>query len=100
VIDANVSFWQMSPDVSIFSNLDPGFRGLAWPGREFALGTNKAHTGIIAQLPAGKWTVTQYDVINKQTSVLTTSATGSFTFNAPDSRAVLFHFRSDVKRKK
>ncbi len=102
VIDANISFWQMSPDVSLFSNLDPGFRGLAWLGKEFVLGTNKAHSGIVAQLPAGRWTVTQYDVINQKTTVLATNVTGGFTFDAPDSRAVLFHFktlRQAAKRK-
>jgi uncharacterized protein DUF5060/uncharacterized protein DUF4038 len=93
VIDANITFWRMAPDVNIFENLDPGFRGLAWPANEYALGTNKAQRGVIARLPAGKWTVTQYDVINLKTTTLSTNAAGSFTFDAPDSRAVLFHFR-------
>ncbi len=93
VIDAEISFWRMSPDVSIFENLDPGFRGLAWPGNEFALGTNKPRQGIIVRLPAGKWSVTRYDVINMKTAVLSTGADGSFTFDAPDSRAALTHFK-------
>jgi hypothetical protein len=93
VINTNISFWQMAPDLSIFGNLDPGFRGMAWPGNQYVLGTNKAHSGITARLPTGKWTVTQYDVINLKTTVLATSATENFTFNSPDSRAVLFHFK-------
>jgi hypothetical protein len=93
VIDANISFWRMSPDVSIFENLDPSFRGLAWPRNEFALGTNRHHQGITARLPAGKWTVTQYDLINLKTTALSINASGTFTFDAPDSRAVLFHFK-------
>jgi Domain of unknown function (DUF5060)/Protein of unknown function (DUF4038) len=99
VIDANISFWQMAPDLSIFENLDPGFRGLAWPGNEFALGTNKAHRGIVARLPAGKWAVTMYDVINLKTTALSTNATGNFTFDAPESRATLFHFKRAGSRK-
>ncbi len=82
-----------APDLSIFDNLDPGFRGLAGPGNEFVLGTNKLRQGITARLPAGKWTVTQYDVINMKTTVLLTNADGSFTFDAPDSRAALIHFK-------
>jgi hypothetical protein len=93
VIDANISFWRMAPDMSIFSNLDHDFRGLAWPGNEFALGTNKSHRGVIARLPAGKWTVTQYDVISLKATVLSTNAMGSFSFDAPDSRAALIHFK-------
>lgn len=98
VIDANISFWRMAPDASIFENLDAGFRGLAWPGNEFALGTNKAHRGIVARLPAGKWTVTQYDVINLKTTVMATNAAGAFTFDAPDSRAALIHFKQAGRR--
>lgn len=79
--------------MSIFGNLDTGSRALAWPGNEFALGTNKLRQGITARLPAGKWTVTQYDVISMKTTVLSTNAAGSFTFDAPDSRAALFHFK-------
>ena len=99
VIDANVSFWRMTPDVSIFANLDSGFRGLAWPDTEFVLGTNKAQRGLVARLPAGRWTVTQHDVINLKTTVLAVKATGSFNFDAPDSRAVLFHFKQAGKQR-
>jgi hypothetical protein len=92
-IDADITFWRMSPDVGVFGNLDPGFRGLAWPDNEFVLGTNKAHRGIVARLPAGKWTVTQYDAIGLKRTALATDAAGTFTFDAPDSRAVLTHFK-------
>ena len=92
LIDANITFWKMAPDLSIFSNLDPGFRGMAWKNHEYVLGTDKEHKGIVAHLPAGRWAVTQYDVIGRESTVLNAEATGSFTFDAPDSRAVLFHF--------
>lgn len=46
----------------------------------------------IAQ-PAGKWTVTIYDVINLKPAALSTNATGNFTFDAPESRAALIHFK-------
>ncbi len=100
VIDTNISFWRMAPDLSIFENLDPGFRGLAWPGNEFVLGTNRSQRGITARLPGGKWTVTQYDVISMKTNVLSTSAAGDFRFDAPESRAVLFHFKQAGRKGK
>jgi hypothetical protein len=101
-IDAQITFWRMAPDGSIFGNLAPDFRGLAWPGQEYVLGTNAARRGIVATLPPGRWQVTQYDVMTKQASVLTTGLCGEFTFDAPDSRAALFHFRrlpSEAPRK-
>ncbi len=92
-IDAHVTFWKMAPDLEIFAKLDPGFRGMAWPGQEYVLGTNKAHKGMVAKLPGGVWTVTQYDVIAKKVTTLSKDAAGQFTFDAPDSRAVLVHFQ-------
>jgi hypothetical protein len=93
VIDANISFWKMSPDQSIFANAGESSRGMAWPEQEHVLGTNKSREGIITNLPAGKWRVTQHDVIAQQSTVLADQAEGRFTFNAPNSRAVLFHFK-------
>jgi len=95
VIDGNITFWKMTPDLSIFSNLNADFRGLAWPGHEYVLGTNKAHKDIEADLPAGTWTVTRYDIINKTEKTLSRAARGKFTFDAPKSRAVLFHFKKN-----
>jgi hypothetical protein len=102
MIDGHITFWKMAPDLSIFSNLDPGFRGMAWPGREYVLGTNNSHAGIVANLPDGVWTATQYDVIARKATTLTTQARGRFVFDAPDSRAVLFHFKnlSPAQRRK
>ena len=51
-IDKHISFWQMTPDAGIFPGLAPAYRALAWPGREYALGTDKAGT-VVAELPAG-----------------------------------------------
>ena len=93
VIDDNVTFWKMSPDTGIFSNLHRDFRGLAWPGHEFVLGTNKARSDIVAKLPDGTWTVKRYDIICKEQKIFSESAKDSFTFKAPDSRAVMFHFK-------
>ncbi len=95
VIDQNITFWKMVPDTALFTNLDTAFRGLAWPGREYVLGTDKAAAGVIANLPAGKWTVTQYDLIRQTSEVLTRQATRMFTFDVPDSRATLFHFQKN-----
>ncbi len=95
VIDANVTFWRMSPGSGIFSNLDADSRGLAWEGREYVLGTNKAHSKIVADLPQGSWTVKRYDIISKEEQTLSGNAQGRFTFDAPASRAVMFHFKKN-----
>jgi hypothetical protein len=92
IIDEHITFWKMAPDLSRFSNVDKDSRGLAWTGREYVLGTNKRRRGIIAKLPDGTWTVRRYDIISKQSKTLSESARGRFTFDAPDSRAVMFHF--------
>ncbi|UCC96564.1 MAG: DUF4038 domain-containing protein [Phycisphaerales bacterium] len=92
-IDANITFWKMSPDLRIFSNVDRDFRGLAWSGREYVLGTNKSRRGIAANLPTGTWTVKCYDIINQKEQTLSADARGRFTFDAADSRAVMFHFK-------
>jgi hypothetical protein len=92
-IDANVTFWRMASDGVIFPGLDPAFRAMAWPGREYVLGTDKRVTGIVAELPAGTWTVKRFDVIARREETLSTTAAGRFVFDAPDSRAVLFHFK-------
>ena len=97
-IDSSIAFWKMAPDRRIFSNLDADFRGMSWPGREYVLGTNKAHRGIVAQLPPGTWKVACHDVVKKESKVLSAEARGRFTFDAPDSRAVLFHFKALGKR--
>jgi hypothetical protein len=95
IIDAHITFWKMAPDSSIFSNLDGASRGLAWPGHEYVLGTNTARKNIVASLPEGAWMVTRYDIISKQAETLSETARGRFTFDAPDSRAVLFHFKKN-----
>jgi hypothetical protein len=93
VITENISFWKMAPDTQIFENLDDGFRGMAWEGNEYVLGTNKEHRNIVARLPDGDWTIQQHDVIAKTSRVLSSNARGEFAFDAPPSRAVLFHFK-------
>jgi hypothetical protein len=92
-IDDHIAFWKMEPDTASFSNLPDGSRGMSWPGREYVLGTSQAHEGVIAELPEGTWTITRYDVIAKETTTLSESASGRFTFDSPDSRAVLYHFQ-------
>ncbi|MCK4294892.1 MAG: DUF5060 domain-containing protein [Planctomycetes bacterium] len=92
-IDTNITFWKMAPDRSVFSNLHPDFRAMAWPNREYVLGTNKSHKKIVAKLPPGKWTVKRFGVVNKKQTTLGEDICGKFTFDAPNSRAVLFHFK-------
>ena len=102
VIDENITFWRMSPvadsdthdtTAGIFENIHQEFRAMEWPGREYILGTNKAHEGIRAKLPKGRWQITSYDIINKKQELLDSSASGTLTIDAPDSRTVLFHFK-------
>ncbi len=96
-----IKFWQMHPQYytythegssSIFHHLHPDFRVLVGE-QEYVLGTNQAHSGILANLPDGTWQVTQLDMIAQQEKQLATDARDKFTFDAPDSRAVLFHFK-------
>jgi hypothetical protein len=102
VIEENVTFWKMAPVgdpepgdgvVGIFTNLHPEFRAMAWPNHEYVLGTNRTRARIQARLPNGKWQVKRFDIIAKKQKLLSSDATGSFTFDAPASRAVLFHFK-------
>jgi len=122
VIDKNITFWKMAPvpafsvreaqvrapvrgsdtgdtSIGIFQNIDGEFRAMEWPGHEYVLGTNKAHKGILAKLPEGKWQVIRYDIIAKKQKQLSFGAVGTFTFDAPDSRAVLFHFKKCLRPK-
>ncbi len=93
VIDGGITFWNLAPDVRIFENLDDGSRGMAWAGREYVLGTNRARERIVANLPPGSWTVEMHDVIARRSRRLSSAASGRFTFSSPASRAVLFHFQ-------
>jgi hypothetical protein len=93
-IDRHVTFWKMAPNpaILVFPGRDPAFRVLARPGVEFALGTDKA-AKVTADLPAGTWTVRRFDLIARKEETIAEKVSGKFAFDAPDSRAVLFHFR-------
>ncbi len=92
-IDRHVRFWRLEPAAGPFGNLDPEFRAMAWPGEEYVLGTNKARADLVAELPPGRWLVRRFDAIAMEAVVLAEAAEGRFRFDAPASRAVLFHFR-------
>jgi hypothetical protein len=94
-IDKNITFWRMQPDAAVFSNVADGFRSMSWKGREYLLGTNEARSAVVANLPPGTWRVVRYDAIAKQAKTLHESAGGRLTFDTPNSRAVLFHFKKD-----
>jgi hypothetical protein len=57
------------------------------------LGNDKPRKAVGAELPAGAWTVMRHDMAARETSTLARGASGRFDFDAPDSRAVLFHFK-------
>ena len=94
-IDAKITFWKMAPEpaTKLFANAHEDFRLLAAPGSEYVLGTNRAQEGIVAKLPAGKWTVTAYDVMAKTAKIVSSDASGEFKFASPVSRAAFFHFK-------
>ena len=92
IIDTEIAFWNMAPDHSIYSNLHDDFRGLAWIGHQYVLGTNQSHENIVVHLPAGTWTLTRFDVISMTRQIMARDVTGRFSFDAPESRAVLFLF--------
>jgi len=95
-IDRNVSFWRLAPvslDSSIFRNAAPGSRAMQWRGHEYVLGTDSVRAGITAALPPGRWAVTRHDAVAMRSTVVNANARGTVTFDAPASRAVLFHFR-------
>jgi len=101
-INNNITFWKMSPAppakddggrTSIFSNVDAEFRAMQWREREYVLGANGRRNRLKANLPAGRWTVTRYDVVTRQRRVLHDAVRGAVEFETPDSRAGLFHFK-------
>jgi hypothetical protein len=95
-IDRDITFWKLTPGkaAAVFPDLDARFRVMAWADREYVVGTDAPRSGVVAQLPPGRWKVTRHDVIAKRSQVLSETASGRFTFDTPDSRAVLFHFKS------
>jgi hypothetical protein len=102
VIDQNITFWHMVPaddpdatddTIGIFRSVPADSRVLEWPGHEYVLGTDQADRRCQADLPAGQWRVTRHDAIAMQTVVLSSAASGTFSFDTPGSRAVLLHFK-------
>jgi len=100
IINENISFWNMEPvpysytngiTSAIFRDIIDSFRALIWPGHEYILGSNQAKKDVLARLPDGTWRVRQYDIISKTEKELAASASGSFRFDVPDSRAVITH---------
>ena len=100
-IDDRITFWKMAPmgppassgTLGIFQNVHADSRAMAWPGREYVLGTNRARQGIKVRLPKGTWQVRRCDVMTRKGETLSVRASGAFSFDAPNQRAVLFHFK-------
>ncbi len=101
-IDGNITFWKMHPaedndrkdlKAAIFAGIHPDFRAMQWAGREYLLATNRPKDQVRAELPAGKWQVRRYELMNMDILEITAATQGRFIFDAPDSRAVLFHFK-------
>lgn len=95
-VDGHVSFWRLAPmplKGSIFSGADEQFRLLALSGQEYVLGSNRKVAGLAAKLPRGTWRVAQVDLMARTTKPLAEAASGKYTFDTPNSRAALTHFR-------
>ena len=94
-VEKSTAFWRMKPlpVADVFTGAPRQFRLLGWAGREYILGSNQQASGIRARLAEGQWQVTQVDLMGMSTRTVAEKASGSFTFGAPASRAVLTHFR-------
>ena len=94
-IDSRITFWKMAPidAADVFSGAGKNGRAMAWPRNEYVLGTSERQKGLAANLPPGTWEVRRFDVIAMKEEVLARDARGRFSFDAPASRAVLFHFK-------
>jgi len=97
-IDREIAFWKLAPAkaADVFPDLDRRFRVMAWPGYEYVLGADAAQAGLVVNLPSGQWTVTRHDAIMKASRVLADKASGRFTLDTPDSRALLVHFKRNA----
>ena len=56
-------------------------------------GTNRTAQRVRIKLPDGDWRITQVDLMAMTTTTLADRARGTFSFDLPDSRAVLTHFK-------
>jgi MYXO-CTERM domain-containing protein len=93
-VDEHVRFWRMmpkAPNQSIFAKFSSGFRVLEWSGEQYLLASDAAAAGE-AHLPSGTWRVLQFDVVNTERDTLSESASGTFAFTTPASRAALTLF--------
>jgi hypothetical protein len=110
IITENITFWKMSPVFytqvtyrdqydgsrsSIFFNIHPESRVLEWKNNEYVLASNQAYGPVVAHLPDGEWLITLYDCSSMEKKVLAESATGEFSFNLPESRAVMVHVKKE-----
>lgn len=90
-LDEFVRFWMLAPGKGVFGNAE--FPAMEWAGAEYVLGSNRAASGLVANLPPGNWTVRQADLVSRRSVLLSRDASGRFLFDTPDSRAALTHFR-------
>lgn len=96
VIETDLTFFRMAPqpvDESPFDSLRQnrsvraGSRVLAWPNREYVLGSNQRHADVVVRLPPGRWDITQYDVLAMEATTIAEDREARVTIDTPDSRA-------------
>lgn len=93
MIDKYVYFWHMEPQVGPFKNAgDMPYMG--WENNQYVIGTNSSRNMSI-DLPAGSWTVRQFDFLSKEEKVLSRDAKGSYSFSTPGSLASMTLFTKD-----
>jgi hypothetical protein len=94
-ITNNVNFRNLSPTSShIFSNTPGEHKVLGDGSSEYILGSNGSKSGIVANLGSASWKVVRVDIDNKSTTTLSSSATGSYTFNSTGGTC-LIHFKKN-----
>jgi len=100
LVDRRITFWRMAPlepaqdgRLGPFENVHPDFRALAWPGHEYVLGTNRPWTAIRVSPGPGRWELWCYDLLAKRRRLVAGGISGSVSFDAPRSRAALFHLK-------
>ena len=88
-----VQFTSFTNNVSIFGGLDTRYRILAWENNEYLIAGSSSKRDLKAMLPEGGWTIKSYDLITMKEKIIAKNATGTFIFDFPDSRAVMFHIK-------
>ena len=98
-IDDEIDFWKMQPatvfytrkeniTLEFFRHVDYGFRLLKEDGKAYVLGASGPRKNITARLPAGKWDIKLYDLVDKSSREIGRKVSGDVNIDLPGSRAI------------